>query len=92
MKLPEVEFYTEDIDGVEYINVGFVFYRPGIDEPVRCVLGAFSGGLEQDGMRIIKGLVEEAGGYMQGIYSGAINVVSDPIAKLETVKNELILP
>ena len=92
MKLPEVEFFTEDIDDVEYINVGFVFYRPGQEEPVRCVLGAFSGGLEQDGMRIIKGLVEEAGGYMQGVYSGELTVEDEPDKKLEIVKPELILP
>ena len=88
---PEVEFFSEDIDGAEYLNVGFKFYVPDRDEPVRCVLGAFSGGLEQEGMRIIKGLVEEAAIYMQGVYDGSIQITEDD-TPLEVVKSELILP
>ena len=64
MKQPEVEFFSEDIEGNEYLNVGFKFYVPGSDEPVRCVLGAFGVAPEEEGLRIIKALVEEAAGYM----------------------------
>ena len=92
MELPKVEFYTEDIDGVEYLNVGFVFHVPDAKEPVRCVLGAFSGEVDQNGMRIIKGLVEEAAAYMQGIYSGEITVENANKPQIEVVKSELILP
>ena len=96
MELPKVEFYTEDIDGVEYLNVGFVFYVPDHEDPIRCVLGAFTGELDQNGMRIIMGLVEEAAAYMQGVYTGEITVAD---AKETTVgkrvivaKSELIVP
>ena len=92
MELPKVEFYTEDIDDVEYLNVGFVFHVPDSEEPVRCVLGAFTGGLDQNGMRIIKGLVEEAAAYMQGIYSGEITVENANKPQIDVVKSELILP
>ena len=67
MSQPEVEFFSEDIEGVDYLNVGFKFTTP--DGNVQhCVLGAFTGGLEQDGMTIIKGLVEQAGVFMQEAY------------------------
>ena len=91
MRHPEVEFFSEDIDGQEYLNVGFKFYVPEEEEPIRCVLGAFSGGLEDEGMRIIKGLVEEAALYMQGVYSGEIVPTVDEPA-LEVVESKLILP
>lgn len=87
MEKPEVEFFTEDIDDVEYLNVGLKFYVPDSVEPIRCVLGAFSGGVEQDGLRIIKGLVEEAATYMQGVYSG--DIVRKEEKKLEVVKPKL---
>ena len=99
MKQPEVEFFSEDIDGVDYLNVGFKFYTPDSEEPIRCVLGAFSIQPEEDGLRIIKSLVEEACIYMQGVYSGEITVDTDPEG-LVTVESpleivppkELILP
>ena len=91
MRGPEVEFFSEDIEGDEYLNVGFKFFVPAREEPVRCVLGAFSTPLEQEGMRIIKGLVEEAATYMQGVYDGTI-LISDDDSPLEVVKSELILP
>ncbi len=58
---PEVEFFSEDVDGVEYLNVGLVW--PDHDgSELRAVLGAFSGKnpIDQNGMSIIKGLVEQA--------------------------------
>ena len=42
MDKAEVEFFSEDVDGVEYLNVGFKFM--GADGEVKhAVLGAFSG-------------------------------------------------
>jgi len=90
MDKPEVEFFTEDVDGVEYLNVGFKFSVPNDDEPIRCVLGAFSVSPEDDGLVIIKSLVEEAAQYMQGIYSGVLSRIDD--SPIEVVKNELIIP
>ena len=91
MQQPEVEFFTEDVDGQEYLNVGFKFWVPDSAEPIRCVLGAFGVQPEEDGLRIIKALVEEATIYMQGVYSGEITVeVDEP--KIEKVTKELILP
>ena len=90
MNKPEVEFFSEDVEGVEYLNVGFKFWVPGEAEPVRCVLGAFSGEVDQNAMRIIKGLVEEAAIYMQGVFSGDI-AIADTSA-LEIVKSELVVP
>ena len=96
MEQPKVEFFTEDIDGTEYLNVGFVFYVPNEKEPVRCVLGAFSVFPEDDGLLIIKSLVEEAAIYMQNVYSGEIKhsdvVPAAEFADLEVVTKELILP
>ena len=63
---PRVEFFSEDVDGTEYLNVGLVWtsVEEGTHETqeLRAVLGAFSGTnpLDQNGMSIIKGLVEEA--------------------------------
>ena len=91
MNKPEVEFFSEDIDGTEYLNVGFKFWLPEVAEPIRCVLGAFSGEVDQNAMRIIKGLVEEAATYMQGVFSGEI-AIAEPETALEVVKAELILP
>ena len=84
MNAPEVEFFSEDVDGVEYLNVGFKFYVPNTDEPIRCVLGAFRDTPDDNGLTIIKALVEEATIYMQGVYSGEITVTEDD-SKLEIV-------
>jgi len=57
--LPEVEFFTEDVDDVEYLNVGLKWIdQKGFE--VRAVLGAFQGELPQEAMVTIKGLVEQA--------------------------------
>lgn len=56
--MPEVEFFSEDVDGVEYLNVGLQWDDDG--ESKRAVLGAFQGDLDQQAMIIIKGLVEQA--------------------------------
>ena len=95
MNQPEVEFFSEDVDGQEYLNVGFKFYVPDREEPIRCVLGAFSVFPEADGLTIIKALVEEAGAYMQGMYSGEMTL-GEPEEKLGkkvlVAEKELILP
>ena len=64
---PEVEFFSEDVDGVEYLNVGLVWEQDGTE--ARAVLGAFSGKdpIDQNGMSIIKGLVEQACLYVMGL-------------------------
>ena len=83
MEDAKVEFFTEDIDDVEYLNVGLAF--PGKDgEMQRCVLGAFSVSPEEDGLMIIQALVEEAAGYILGAWA--------PDANLQVVVNELLLP
>ena len=74
---PEVEFFSEDVDGVEYLNVGLVWGKSVFDddegvfhmEEQRAVLGAFSGKdpIDQNGMSIIKGLVEQACLYVMGL-------------------------
>ena len=64
---PKVEFFSDDVDGVEYLNVGLVWYDPKKGEEVRAVLGAFTGDLDQDAMVIIKGLVEQAVIYVLGL-------------------------
>ena len=95
MKQPEVEFFTEDVDGNEYLNVGFVFYVPDNEEPIRCVLGAFSVFPEADGLSIIKALVEEAAIYMQGVYSGEMKMEKEEKLGKKVIvadKKELILP
>ena len=89
MEQPEVEFFSEDIDGTEYLNVGFKFYVPTEEEPIRCVLGAFSVFPEADGLTIIKALVEEAAQYMQGVYTGEIQVAG---AKETNVGKRVIVP
>ena len=66
MKLPEVEFFSEDIDGIEYLNVGLVWEDADAVE-TRAVLGAFTGTLDQTAMVIIKGLVEQAAVYLLGL-------------------------
>ncbi len=86
MDQPEVEFFTEDVDGVDYLNVGFKFM--GADGEVkRAVLGAFSGDLDNDAMTIIKGLVEEASLFIINEYS--VHVKPEPskliIPSLEAV-------
>ncbi len=64
---PRVEFFSEDVDGVEYLNVGLVWFDMGDEQ--RAVLGAFSGKnpIDQNGMSIIKGLVEQACIYVLGL-------------------------
>ena len=62
---PEVEFFTDDVDGVEYLSVGLKWEKDG--EEVRAVLGAFTGTLDQEAMAIIKGLVETAGMFLLGL-------------------------
>ena len=80
----EVEFFSEDIDGTEYLNVGLVF--PGPDgEGRRCVLGAFTGEVDQDAMRIMKSLVEEAVGYVLGEWT-------PEGTSLEVVTPKLLIP
>ena len=67
---PEVEFFTDDVDGVEYLNVGLVWQSTLLKnegDTVRAVLGAFTGSLDQDAMVIIKGLVEQAVIYVLGL-------------------------
>ena len=74
---PEVEFFTDDVNKVEYLNVGLVWYDPVKGKEVRAVLGAFAGDLDQDAMVIIKGLVEQAVIYVLGLdadVGGAANV------------------
>ncbi len=89
MENPEVEFFTEDVDDVEYLNVGFKFFVPNSDEPIRCVLGAFRDAPDDNGLTIIKALVEEAAIYMQGVYSGEIQVQVDAEPALEVVTPKL---
>lgn len=73
--MPEVEFFSEAVDGVEYLNVGFKFEYDGVTK--RCVLGAFEGeGPDQQAMIIIKGLVEQAALYMQEEYSKPVELVA----------------
>jgi hypothetical protein len=67
-----VEFFSEDLDGTEYLNVGFVFEVDGTQH--RAVLGAFTGELEQESMTIIKGLVEQAAEFMVEIYEPLLMV------------------
>lgn len=58
MAKPLVEFFTDTIDDVDYMNIGLVFERDG--EEVRAVIGAVEGTLTQDQMKIIAGVAEEA--------------------------------
>ena len=62
---PEVEFFSEKIDGVEYLNVGLKWLNEKGEQ--RAVLGAFEGDVSQEAMVIIKGLVEQAVMYVLGI-------------------------
>ncbi len=62
---PEVEFFSEEIEGIEYLNVGLKFEKDG--KTKRCVLGAFQGDISQEAMTIIKGLVEQACLYTLGL-------------------------
>ncbi len=68
---PEVEFFMEEVDGTEYLNVGLTWECPE-DLPLgrgelHAVLGAFKGDLDQEAMVIIKGLVEQACIYTLGL-------------------------
>lgn len=80
----EVEFFTEDIDGVEYLNVGLKWMCDG--EELRAVLGAFTGEVDQTALRIIKGLVEEAVGYVQEAEAKAYGWDEDGIILPEEVE------
>jgi len=62
---PEVEFFSDEVNGVEYLNVGLKFEKDG--QPQRAVLGAFRGEISQEAMVIIKGLVEQACLYTLGL-------------------------
>ena len=71
---PLVEFFSEKVDGVEYLNVGLKWIpAEGRDATTespdiqRAVLGAFEGEVSQEAMVIIKGLVEQAVMYVLGI-------------------------
>ncbi len=67
---PEVEFFVEEVDGVEYLNVGLTWQSVLIKnegDTERAVLGAFKGDLDQEAMIIIKGLVEQACLYTLGL-------------------------
>ncbi len=63
---PEVEFFSDDVDGVEYLNVGLK-WEDGDGKELRAVLGAFQGNLAQEAMVIIKGLVEQACLFVLGL-------------------------
>lgn len=62
---PTVEWFSDDVDGQEYLNVGLKFEKDG--ELHRCVLGAFQGDIGQEAMVIITGLVEQACLYTLGL-------------------------
>ncbi len=63
--LPEVEFFSEPVNDVEYLNVGLKWYVNGKKQ--RAVLGAFQGEISQEAMVTIKGLVEQAVIYVLGL-------------------------
>ena len=63
---PEVEWFSEDVEGVEYLNVGLKFYYNG--EETRAVLGAFGEEIGQEAMQVISALVEQAVVYVQEVY------------------------
>ncbi len=63
--IPEVEFFAETVDGIEYLNVGLQFEDS--DGLVRAVLGTFQGEVPQEALVIIKGLVEQACIYVLGL-------------------------
>ena len=71
--MPEVEFFSEEADGIEYLNVGLK-WDDGSGEVMRCVLGAFQGDLDQQAMIIIKGLVEQACIFILGLDDDAPRV------------------
>lgn len=62
---PRVEFFSEDIDGVDYLNIGLKWEREG--KEVRAVLGALKGELTSDQMKIISGIAEEACMWVLGL-------------------------
>ncbi len=55
----KVEFFTDDVDGQEYLNVGLV-WTDEEGETVRAVLGAFQGEPGEEALVIIRALVETA--------------------------------
>lgn len=62
---PIVEFFTEPINDVDYMNIGLVWEKDG--EQVRAVIGAIQGTLTQDQMKIIAGIAEQACLYVLGL-------------------------
>jgi hypothetical protein len=89
---PMVEFFSEDVDGVEYLNVGLVWENPWTGDESRAVLGAFTGELEQQSMIIIKGLVEQAGIYMLDLEDDPIEVASKEVVESPGGGSELWTP
>ena len=79
---PEVEWFSEDVDGTEYLNVGLKFYRG--EEVSRCVMGAFGEEIGQEAMQVISALVEQAVEYVQEVYD------ADATPKLEIVTPKLV--
>ncbi len=63
---PEVEFFIEEMNDVEYLNIGLK-WEDADGEQVQAVLGAIKGDISQDAMVVIKGLVEQACIYTLGI-------------------------
>ena len=63
---PTVEWFSEDIDGTEYINVGLKFVCD--EEVLHAVLGAFQGEIDQEAMQVITALVEQAVMFVQEAY------------------------
>lgn len=59
MMIPKVEFFSEEMDGVEYINIGLQWEK-GDGTIVHAVLGALAGELEPDAMKVIAGVAEQA--------------------------------
>ena len=70
---PTVEWFSEDVDGIEYLNVGLKFAIDG--ELMHAVLGAFQGEIEQDAMQVITALVEQACQFVQEAYDNPKLVV-----------------
>ena len=80
---PRVEWFSDDVDGVEYLNVGLQFERDGNE--VRCILGAFQGEIGQEAMVIITGLVEQACMYTLGLDGETIEEAREAADKAERV-------
>lgn len=59
MMIPKIEFFSDEVDGVEYINIGLQWEK-GDGTIVHAVLGALEGELEENAMIVIKGVAEQA--------------------------------